>query len=428
MIRTVLLCASLMGWTGPDDPKEASKPGKADAPSPSDNLTATLARYNRLREQTPETAAGQWNLALWCEKNGLKAEANAHLSTVVRLDPTREAAWRKLGFTRRDGRWLNADEVAEDDLQKQADKRWAPEFKKIHKDIHAGGKRQEKAEDALIAIEDPRAVPSAFREFGNSGSTDQLIAVRALGHIVSPLSSRLLAMLAVYGRTPEVRRQATETLRARDADDYLEVFVGLMNDLTKYEVTPVGGPGSAGVLMIEGQRANVRRVYYPPPPPNVAPRPGDMISYDASGVPVIDRPIGPSSFAPITGTRSGGRELVKVYTPSARFSLSDAQIQSQNAVASARTQLESDVAALDELNDQRKRFNELVIRAAKDATGKDPGDTPAAWRDELPKRKNYEQAGRDPVKPTYDELVPLAYPPVYAVRSLATWFKTAPVG
>jgi hypothetical protein len=430
MIRTVLVCASLLGATSFDDPKTGLRPKGETAPAP--DLTATLARYNALREQAPETAAAQWNLALWCEKNGLKAEAFTHFSAVVRRDPTRDAAWRKLGLTKRDGRWLNADEVAEDEAQKKADKVWAPRLKKIHKDIHSGGKRQDAAEEALIAIEEPRAVPAVFHEFGNSGPKDQLIAVRALGHIQSPLSSRLLAMLAVYGRTAEVRRQATESLRGRDAEEYLEVLVGLMADTLKYEVRPVGGPGSPGVLMIDGKEATVRRVYYPPPPPNFNPLPGDLITYDNFGMPVIERPMaGPKAYIPVAGTynKSTGRQIFEVLTPSARFSATEALIESQNAVASARSQLESDVAALDELNDQRKRFNELVIRAAKDATGKNPGDTPVAWRDALPKHKPYgEEAGREPTKPTFDELIPLAYRPTYVVQHLATWFKSAPAG
>ena len=77
-------------------------------------------------------------------------------------------------------------------------------------------------------------------------------------------------MLAVYGRTPEVRRRATEILRGRPAEDYLELLVGLMVDPLKYEVKPVAGPGSPGVLFVEGERFNVAR-FYAPPPPSIAP-------------------------------------------------------------------------------------------------------------------------------------------------------------
>ncbi len=39
-----------------------------------------------------------------------------------------------------------------------------------------------------------------------------------------------------------------------------------MSDPLKYEVKPVGGPGSPGVLFVEGQQFNVNRFYAPPAP------------------------------------------------------------------------------------------------------------------------------------------------------------------
>lgn len=75
-----------------------------------------------MKSQTAETAAAQWKLALWCEQNGLKAEAYAHFAAVVRLDPKREAAWRKLGFKRHGGRWLTDEQIATTEEQKAADK------------------------------------------------------------------------------------------------------------------------------------------------------------------------------------------------------------------------------------------------------------------------------------------------------------------
>ena len=87
-------------------------------------------------------------------------------------------------------------------------------------------------------------------------------------------------MLAVYGKTPEVRRRATETLRGRSAEDFLYLLVGLMIDPYKYEVKPVAGPGSPGVLFVEGEKFNVSRFYAPPPAPNITLQPGDTISYD----------------------------------------------------------------------------------------------------------------------------------------------------
>lgn len=75
-------------------------------------LTATLAEYNAKRETMRGTADGHWDLAIWCEKHGLKAEAIAHLTAVTRMDPARDAAWKRLGCKKHDGRWMTEEQIA----------------------------------------------------------------------------------------------------------------------------------------------------------------------------------------------------------------------------------------------------------------------------------------------------------------------------
>src|SRR5262249_48221386 len=188
------------------------------------------------------------------EEHGLKAEAYVHFAAVTRLDPKRDAAWRKLGLTKYDGRWLTGEQVAEAEDQKKAEKVWGPRLKRIHRDIHGKGPKADEARAALDEVSNPKAIPSLFREFGGGGEVDQSILVQALGHIDAALSSKSLAFLAVYGKTPEVRRRATETLRARPDHEYLDILMSLMSDPIRYEVRPVGGPGSPGILLVEGER------------------------------------------------------------------------------------------------------------------------------------------------------------------------------
>ena len=64
-----------------------------------------LAEYEAKRLKAAYTADAQWALGVWCDEHGLKEQAKAHLTAVIRLDPSREAAWKKLGYRRYDGRW-----------------------------------------------------------------------------------------------------------------------------------------------------------------------------------------------------------------------------------------------------------------------------------------------------------------------------------
>jgi hypothetical protein len=445
MLQTLILSSVLLGQAGGRSPSMlgGGPAAKVDAPKNSAKVEAkrddpikdpdqALAKYNELREKTPHTAAAQSRLATWCEEHGLKAEAYAHYAEVVRLDPRREAAWRKLGYKKYGDRWMTEAQIAEAEEQKKQDRIWGPRLGKIHKDIHGanGVKRREQAQASLDAIADPKAIPSLYREFGHSGPVDQLILVQVLGQIDKPLSTQVLAMMSVYGRTPEVRRRATENLRGRPAGDFLELLVGLMVDPLKYEVKPVGGPGSPGVLFVEGQQFNVAR-FYAPPAPNIAIRPGDIVSFDASGMPMISQPVGVVASGSVHGV-PGSKTLVSQtrIVEYQQYSVGQIMAETQKAAVAAEAQLEGDIAQVQAINADRRRFNDIVITVAAYATGKNPGPTAKDWRDAIAAEKKYaKQPSRPPEKPTITEMVPLAYQPVVVpsisfMRTTATWTDT----
>ncbi len=415
MIQTLVLSSLLLVLPAQAESRSPSVLGGKRAAKANDAKTDTargsaeaLAKYNELREKTPKTVAAQSRLAAWCEERGLKAEAYVHYAEVVRLDPKREAAWRKLGFKKYGNRWLTDAQIAQAEEQKKQAGIWLPQLKKIHKDIHGanGAKKLRTARAAFETIRDEKAIPSLYREFAG-GRTDQLMLIEALERIDKPLATRVLAMLAVYGRTPEVRRKATEILRNRQATDYLELLVGLLIDTFKYEVKPVGGPGSPGVLFVEGQRYNVARYYAPPPPPNVMPMPGDMITYDQLGMPVITRPLAIVSVSsPIK--RFQGESLIT--EEFAQFSASQMIMEAEKGAAAAQSQLQSDVAQIKAINADRRHFNELVMSVASYATGNTAGDEPEDWRKAIGQKKSWSE----PQKPTVTELVPLGYRPAFA--------------
>src|SRR5262245_21106558 len=120
------LVASGGKWQKPDDV------GTGLARNP--EAQALMKEYLQRRVATPDRADAQWKLAQWCEQAGLKEQAIAHYSTVVRLDPRREAAWKRLGYKKSGDRWVKpeqlASEKAEAELQTAANKRWKPILEK----------------------------------------------------------------------------------------------------------------------------------------------------------------------------------------------------------------------------------------------------------------------------------------------------------
>ncbi len=417
MISVVLVASILLTGQTATAPKAKNTEKPATKNAHDIDPAEALAKYNELRDKTPTTAAAQWKLGLWCEQHGLKAEAYVHFAEVVRRDPKRDAAWRKLGFKKYGRRWTTDEQIAEDMEQKKADKVWGPRLRKVHKEIHAahGTKKRDEAQAVLDAISDPRAIPSIYREFGVGGPSHQLLAIQVLGQINKSLSSKVLAMLAVYGKSPEVRGRATETLRDRPREDFLGLLLGLMIDPLKYEVRPVGGPGSPGVLIVEGEKFNVSRFYAPPSPPNFMPGPGDIVSYDSFGMPVITH-----SLAPVGNPTKipGEKGLVQQREISVQFSARQMMIEAQQGAIAAEAQLEGDVALIRSINDVRSKFNDVVIAVLKFVTGKDQGRTPKEWRNALAAKNLYDK--KPSQKPTLTELVPLAYNPTFGPLQFVT--------
>ena len=68
-----------------------------------ETASAALAEYNGRRARMGNSADSHWKIAVWCEQQGLKPEATAHLTMVTQLDPRREAAWKRLGYRKQGG-------------------------------------------------------------------------------------------------------------------------------------------------------------------------------------------------------------------------------------------------------------------------------------------------------------------------------------
>ena len=176
-------------------------------------------------------------------------------------------------------------------------------------------------------------------------------------------------------------------------------------------VMPVGGPGSPGVLFVEGEKFNVRRFYAPPVAPYVVPQPRDFITYDQNGEPIINRPIGPLAASAPTSVVPGVPGLVgETVVGLAQISPSQLKKEAERGAVAAGRQLDQDVDMIKLINKARKAFNELVMAAAKDATGQD-GETPSEWRQKLA-GKGFSTLPPS-AKPTYGEMVELEYNPVF---------------
>jgi hypothetical protein len=258
---------------------------------------ALIQEYLRRRAQIRERADDHWKLAIWCEQNGLKQQATAHFHQVLRLDRSREAAWKHLGYKRVGGRWDKPERVAaakaEVKEQQKANSHWKPILEKWRNAIQSkDAARRLEAERGLAQITDRLAVPMVWATFAKGNSALQGVAVQVFGQIDDPSAARSLALLAVFSGSADVRGKAIGFLRQRDAREYAAMLIAMIQQTIKYEVKPVGGPGRPGELFIKGQgsKPNLKRVYAPPAGPSISPQPGDQVRLDENGLPVVFRP------------------------------------------------------------------------------------------------------------------------------------------
>ncbi len=277
-------------WERPD---EVSRQAQDDP-----KRKALLKEYLQRRANTPETADGHWKLAMWCEQNGLKQQAIAHFHQVLKRDPSRDAAWKHLGFKKSAGGGSSRS--------------WWPPPRPCRR---SSSGRTSTGSRSSSAIAPPSRVRTATRRANGRASpgadhrpgrgADGVGDVRARGRGARKAwpcrcSARSTtrrrrgcwcSWRSSAARRP-VRGEAAATLRQRDAREFAAMLIEMILEPIEYEVKKVRGPGQGGELLIKGQGSapNVKRLYSPPAGPTITPQAGDRFYLDQNGLPVIARP------------------------------------------------------------------------------------------------------------------------------------------
>ena len=451
------LARGLMGLVG--DRGKWERPEVVSRRIGDDPATRALVReYLDRRAQTPRKADAQARLAAWCEQNGLKEQAIAHYSEVLRLDPSREATWRHLGYKKQGDRWVKAEELAAEKLeaerQKHADKLWRPKLERLREGLEGRDpSRRAKAEKAVAEVTDPRAVPMIWAVFLRGSERSKLAAVQMLGQIDGPAASNALAALAVFHPSAGVRGRATESLARRDPRDVIGKLINLVRKPLRYEVRRPDGPGSTGVLFVEGQQFNVRRLYEDPAI-NPARIPARIFApsvpfdpYSARNIILVAQAMGgmtmatpgsgpnpaqvaqaiaaqPQNAASILKNAAGAQPGAAPVNPSnnlvynivAEAAYRDMQIAAayqaiQQSSQTLQQRLTLDLQLVETTNAQITELNGRVLPVLKLITGQDLGVDSESWRSWWTDQLGYVYQSSVPrTKPTYTDMVSVTSP------------------
>src|SRR5262249_46721192 len=151
---------------------------------------------------------------------------------------------------------------------------------------------------------------------------------------------------------------------ARDPRDFMDVLIGILRDPIHYEIKPVAGPGSTGVLFVEGTKFNVRRLYEPPPLLLVKIKAGDVVELDGFGLPVISRLVGYDQVQSSTD-----RRVREVHPRTLEIPIGQMVAETKLAARAALQQQISDVAPIERYNARVEEVNGRVIEALHTITG-----------------------------------------------------------
>ena len=80
----------------------------------------------------------------------------------------------------------------------------------------------------MAKVNDPLAVPSIHRVFGDDKSADLLIALGLFGQIDAPAATQSIAQLALFAEDEQVRTIAIDALKGREPRDYAGLLVDMI--------------------------------------------------------------------------------------------------------------------------------------------------------------------------------------------------------
>jgi tetratricopeptide (TPR) repeat protein len=380
-----------------------------------------IREYLERRSRTPDKADAQLKLAAWCDQKGLKVQAKAHYEQVIELDPTREAAWKHLGYKKQGGRWAKPEFAAahkeEAQKQKAANQHWKPVLEKLRDDLESkDAAKRERAVRALDEVSDPRAVPMISTLFLFGPEWSQRAAVRMLGHIEGPGASNALAALAIFSPWREVEQTAFQALVSRDLRDILTRLIGMIRKPFEYQVRPIDGPGSAGVLFVEDEKFNVRRIYQSMPiDPSLMAAGGVAPSFAFDGLGFA----GGAGNTPLmlengmSFTEEGARLFdylaarIASSSPTRERESNIGQLaRIRQANQAAQQSLAQDVQAIEAINHEINFINGRVLPIIRAVSGQTLGAEPDKWKSWWTDQLGYAfQASQPAFKPTFTDLI-----------------------
>jgi hypothetical protein len=244
------------------------------------------ARYWLAREYFEDSAAGFYEIALWCDANQLDEARDEHLNDVLRFDPDHAEARRRLGFVLRGGKWtlvepsIQTGDIGQGKVAPASGSmsRRAEQLETLRKRQEAIRKQQElnktvlavvaklesrnaayvkQARSDLAEVRDPLAIGPLTKAMQTANVENRIRILQAIGAVQEQEATYALAIAATVDLSPDVRAAAIELLRERPQDRAR--FVPLLEQALRSEKPGLVYNGAEALVAL-GERKSVSGV------------------------------------------------------------------------------------------------------------------------------------------------------------------------
>jgi hypothetical protein len=201
-----------------------------------DNVSDAEAEYQKLARSSPDTIESHWKLAEWCREHNLRDERQQHLERILELDPNNPAARTALGFHKKDGRWMNRDDIMAsrglllyqgrylapqqiDLIKQQKESRvtqadWSNRIEQLRRWLT--GRRQDRVNQArteILSIHDPQAAEAIVAALRRETDPDlKRMWIEVASRLDAPAAIDALVNLSLTDPNVEIRRDCLEYL------------------------------------------------------------------------------------------------------------------------------------------------------------------------------------------------------------------------
>jgi hypothetical protein len=221
-------------------------------------------QYEALLPRTPNTVAGQWEMAEWCKEAGLSDQRQRHLMAVIALDPehaearkelgyqkhgsrwfTQEEYMQSLGYVRYKGAWRLRQEVEIDSMAAQGElavKQWRRDIRRWIGHVASGDRHAADSERELAAIRDPEAVP-ALAEILSDRSQPRAIRELCLGLLQKfppGLATGTLVNISLDDSDARLQSECLDELKRQGAQRVTSAFVGQLTSKDNARINRAG--------------------------------------------------------------------------------------------------------------------------------------------------------------------------------------------